>query len=175
MRIKILVMTVLALSVILATAWAADISGTWKGEMAGMRGGGTPMEFIFTAKAAGNKLTGTWKGPQGEGTEISDGKIDGDKVSFTVKSAGKMAGMKINYKGTVSGDEMKLTMEFDMSGVDFSQMGGGMGGPPPGGGGGMGGPGGGGPGGGGGRGGGMGGPGGGGGMPPMELTLKKQK
>lgn len=174
MRIKILVMTILALSVILATAWAADISGTWKGEMAGMRGGGTPMEFTFTAKAEGNKLTGTWKGPQGEGTEITNGKIDGDKVSFTVKTAGKMAGMKINYKGTVSGDEMKLTMEFDMSGVDFSQMGGGrggpggggMGGPPPGGGGGMGGPP---PGGGGGMGG------RGGGMPPMELTLKKQK
>jgi hypothetical protein len=51
---------------------------------------------------------------------------------------------------------MKLTMEMDMSGVDFSAMGGGpggggMGGPPPSGGG----------------------PGG--GMPPMELTVKKVK
>jgi hypothetical protein len=100
---------------------------------------------------------------QGE-NKIINGKIEGNNVSFTVATEdGMMAGLKINYKGTVTGDEMKLTMEMDMSGVDFSAMGGGMGGP-----------GGGGPG-----GGGMGGPPPGGGpggeRPPMELTVKKVK
>lgn len=143
MRAKILVVFIAVLGVMLAPAWGADITGTWKGSMDGM---GQSMEFSFTFKADGNALTGTMKGPGGNESPISNGKIDGDKVSFTVKTTGKME-MTINYKGTVSGDEMDLTMEVDMSGM----------GAPPGGGPGGGGPGGGGP------GGGMGGP------PPLKL------
>ena len=158
MRIKILLMAVLALSFLVSTAWAADIAGTWKGSQEMM---GQQMERSFTFvvdKSDSTKFTGTSPGRQGGENQITDGKIDGDNVSFNVKMTGKME-MTIKYKGTVKGDEMTLTMEFDMSG-----MGGGMGGPPPGGGGGMGGP----PpgGGGGGMGGGMGGP-------PAPLVLKK--
>lgn len=141
MRIKILVMTVLALSVLLATAWAADISGTWKGSMDMM---GQSMDLSFTFKADGNTFTGTTIGPQGQESPVSDGKIDGDKISFVVKTTGKME-MTIKYNGTLKGNEMTLKMSFDMP-----AMGGGAGG----------GPGGGGP--------------GGGGMPPMpDLVLKK--
>ena len=152
MRVKILVTILAVLGVMLAPALGADITGTWKGSMDMM---GQSMELSFTFKADGNTFTGTSVGPQGNEYPISDGKIDGDKISFSVKTTGKME-MTINYKGTFSGDEMKLTMAFDMSG-----MGGGMGGPP----------------GGGGQGGGMGGPpGGGGGMGgPPELTLKRVK
>jgi hypothetical protein len=152
MRIKILFATVLALSLMLATALAGNITGTWKGTMDMM---GQSMELGFKFKADGSKLGGTAIGPQGEETPITEGKIDGDKISFTVKVTGQME-MTIKYKGTIAADAIKLTMSMD--------MGGGMGGPGGGGpGGGMGGPGGGGPGG--------GGPGG--GMPPMEITLKK--
>jgi len=186
MRIKILVLTVFALSVILTSALAADIAGTWKGTREMM---GQSMEVSFTFvpdKSDATKFTGTSPGREGAENKITEGKIDGNNVSFTVAmEGGMMPGMKIKYKGAVTGDEMKLTMEMDMSGVDFSAMGGGpgggMGGPPPGGGG-MGGP----PPGGGGMGGpppgggGMGGPppgggGPGGGMPSMELTVKKVK
>jgi hypothetical protein len=114
---------------------------------------GQSMELGFTFKAAGSTLTGTSVGPQGEESPISDGKIDGDNISFVVKVTGQME-MKINYKGKISGDEIKLTMQFDMAG--------------------MGGPGGGGPGAGGPGGGGPGGGGPGGGMPaPPELVLKR--
>jgi autotransporter translocation and assembly factor TamB len=143
MRIKFLLLTIVALSMVLATAFAADVTGTWKGQMEGM-GGGQPMDFTFNFKADGATLTGTTQGPQGSENAISNGKIDGDKVSFDVKVTGKME-MTIKYSGTVTGDEMKLSMAMEFAG----------GGP---GGGGMGGPG-----------------GGGGGMPPMELTLKKVK
>ena len=128
MRIKILVMTVLALSVLLATAWAADISGTWKGSM---DMAGNSMELSFTFKADGNTFTGTTVGPQGQESPVSDGKIDGDKISFVVKTTGKME-MTIKYNGTLKGDEMTLKMSFDMP-----AMGGGAGGGPGGGGGGM--------------------------------------
>ena len=160
MRIKILVMTVLALSMLLATAWAADISGKWEGSMDMM---GQSMKLGFVFKAEGAKLSGTSIGPNGEESAISEGKIEGDKISFTVKVTGQME-MTIKYKGTISAEEIKLTMAMDMGGMGGGPGGpggGGPGGPPPGGG--MGGPGGGGP----------GGPGG--GMPPMELVLKRAK
>jgi hypothetical protein len=141
MRTKILVMAVVVLSFMLSTAWGADITGKWKGTMDMM---GQAMELGFTFKVAGSELTGTSAGPQGQEYPISEGKIDGDDLSFVVQVTGQME-MKINYKGKIVGEEIKLTMEMDM---------GGMGGPPGGGGG----PGGGGP---------------GGGMGPMELTLKR--
>ncbi len=144
MRTKILVMAVVVLSFMLATAWGADITGKWKGSMDMM---GQSMELGFNFKVNGSELTGTSIGPQGEEYAISEGKIAGDDLSFVVQVTGQME-MKINYKGKVVGEEIKLTMEFDM---------GGMGGPP--GGGAGGGPGGGGP------GGGMGG--------PPEITLKR--
>ena len=40
--------------------------------------------------------------------EITDGKIDGDNVSFTVKRETQNGPMETKYKGTVSGDELKL-------------------------------------------------------------------
>lgn len=147
MRNKILITVVVVMGAMLATAWGADITGKWKGSMDMM---GQSMELGFTFNAAGSTLTGTSIGPQGEEYPISDGKIDGDNISFVVKVTGQME-MKINYKGKISGDEIRLTMQFDMPG---------MGGP------GGGGPGGGGP--------GAGGPGG--GMPgPPELVLKRVK
>lgn len=156
MRIKILVLTVFALSVMLSSALGADIAGTWKGTREMM---GQSMEVSFTFvpdKSDATKFTGTTPGRQGGENKITEGKIDGNNVSFTVvMEGGMMAGMKMKYKGAITGDEMKLTMEMDMSGVDMSAMGGGMGGP------------------GGGPGGGMGGPGG--GRPPMELIVKKVK
>lgn len=158
MRIKILLMAVLALSFLVSTAFAADIAGTWKGTRE-MMGQEREVSFTFVVdKSDPTKFTGTTPGFQGGENQISEGKLEGDKISFQVKTTGKME-MTFKYSGTVKDDEMTLTMSFDMSG-----MGGGMGGPPRGGGGG---------------GGGMGGPppGGGGGMggPPPPMVLKKVK
>jgi hypothetical protein len=41
-------------------------------------------------------------------TEITDGKVDGNNVSFTVKREFNGNSMVTKYEGTVSGDEMKL-------------------------------------------------------------------
>jgi hypothetical protein len=150
MRTKIPVMVVAVILVLLATAWSADINGTWKGSMDMM---GQSMELSFTFKVDGAELTGTSIGPQGNEYPISEGKITGDDISFVVEVTGQME-MKINYKGKIVGDEIKLTMQMDMGGMGGGPPGGGMGGPPAGGGG---------PG---------GGPGGGMGAPP-ELVLKK--
>ena len=124
MRSKIIVIAVVVLSFMLATAWGADITGKWKGSMDMM---GQSMELGFIFKVDGSTLTGTSIGPQGNETPISDGKIQGDDISFVVKVTGQME-LTINYKGKISGDEIKLKMQMDMPG-----MGGGEGGGPGGG------------------------------------------
>ena len=99
---------------------AADVSGKWVAEQPG-RNGGPPRQTTFVLKAEGTKLTGTMTGGGGRGgaptpIEITDGKVDGDKVSFTVKRETQNGPMESKYEGTVSGDELKL--KFSMNGND---------------------------------------------------------
>ena len=114
MGFKMIAVAVSVLCLMILTAGAADITGTWVAEMTGGPGGGEAMKFTFNLKADGSALTGTMSGPRGGDNKITEGKIDGDNVSFAVKVSGMEGNeMKINYKGTVSGDEMKLTFEFE--------------------------------------------------------------
>jgi len=97
------------------TASAADIAGVWKATVDTPNGA---MESTLDLKVTGTKLTGTVTSAQMPSAPISDGKVDGDNVSFTVKRDGPNGQFVINYKGTVSGDEMKLKIEipqFDRS------------------------------------------------------------
>jgi hypothetical protein len=90
------------------TVLAADASGTWKASIETPNGA---MENTFTFKVEGDKLTGTiTMGQMGEGP-ISEGKVDGDNVSFAVVREFNGNEFRINYKGKVAGDEMKLTGE----------------------------------------------------------------
>ncbi|MBN2243871.1 MAG: hypothetical protein JW793_14390 [Acidobacteria bacterium] len=110
MRFQALAVAAPIFCLMVLAAAAADITGTWIAEMPGGSGG----SFTFNLKADGANLTGTMSGPRGGENEIVDGKIDGDKVSFAVKVGGTGGNeMKINYSGTVSGEEMKLTFEFE--------------------------------------------------------------
>jgi hypothetical protein len=86
-------------------ALAADVTGVWKGE-AGEKGPAP----AFTLKQSGMLLTGTTAGRNGE-IEISNGKVEGDKVYFEVTR--EMQGNKVTtkYSGTVSGGSMKLSIE----------------------------------------------------------------
>jgi hypothetical protein len=85
---------------------ATDFSGTWTGAMAGGDNGGFQLSFTF--KQDGASLTGSVKGPQGDAIAISDGKVDGDKITFKVVIQG---GTTISHEGTINaaGDEIKLT------------------------------------------------------------------
>ena len=90
----------------LTLAWAADVNGKWTAQVPGRDG--QTRELTFTFKAEGEKLTGSMSGQQGD-SEITDGKISGDQISFTVKINIQGNERKFLYKGTVSGDEMKVT------------------------------------------------------------------
>ncbi len=103
-------------------AFAAGIDGTWNGEVAGM-GGGEPMKISYTFKADGKTLTGTTKDMNGEDMSIKDGKIDGNKFSYSIDLG---MGQPMKFNGEVKGDTIELKMDMgDMGG------GGGMGGMPP--------------------------------------------
>jgi hypothetical protein len=108
---KLLFVTTLLLVVALA-AFAADVTGKWTFEQAGRGGGGTPTVVTLNLKSAGAALTGTMSRPGRDGaameSPISDGKIDGDNISFTTSQTMGDMTMKTEYKGTVAGSEIKL-------------------------------------------------------------------
>jgi hypothetical protein len=99
------------------SAHAADITGKWTADMQ-MPGGGDSMQISFTFTQDGSTLTGSVLGPQGDANPISDGKVEGDKVSFKVS----FNGMTITHEGTINaaGDEIKLSTKSDSG--DFPAM-----------------------------------------------------
>jgi len=107
---------IIALTPITALA-ATDVTGTWSGSLAGPDGG-AGMQISFTFKQDGDKLTGTVQGAQGYLIAISEGKMDGDKISFKVS----FNGMTITHEGTVNGDEIKLTSKSDQGDFPGGEM-----------------------------------------------------
>jgi hypothetical protein len=93
-------------------AFGADVDGKWTGTIAGMDGNNITITYTF--KAEGNVLTGSSIGPDGNAIPIKDGKIDGDKISFSIVLDFGGQEMKLDYNGVVAADQIKLT--FDMGG-----------------------------------------------------------
>jgi hypothetical protein len=96
-----------------ALTMAADISGKWTGDMPGR--GGESASTTFNFKVDGEKLTGSMTGPQGE-IPLQEGKVAGNQVSFSTTLDFGGNSVKIVYKGTLSGDQMKMTREREGSG-----------------------------------------------------------
>jgi hypothetical protein len=116
-RFLVLVTALLAITFV---SRAADITGKWTAQVAGRNGAQQAMTFEL--KADGATLTGTVTGGGGGGRrggggggggaaqarQISDGKIDGDKISFTVKTEANGQTRVATYTGTISGDTLQL-------------------------------------------------------------------
>lgn len=86
---------------------AADVTGKWTATVQGR--GGQSREVTYNFKASGSTLTGTTSGMGGQEIQISDGKVEGDNISFKVKMEFGGNSMVMSYKGVVSGDEIKFT------------------------------------------------------------------
>jgi hypothetical protein len=98
-------------------ASAGDVAGKWKAAFLGPKEKcpKTFCEVVLNFKVDGDKVTGVaqmgnWPGD----APISDGKIDGDRISFT--TIGKLwssSGFpKMKFAGTLNGGEMRLTMSW---------------------------------------------------------------
>jgi hypothetical protein len=97
---------------------AADISGKWKAEYT--TPDGTARTSDFDLKADGAKLTGKVSSPRGE-SEIKEGAVKGDEVTFVVIRNFNGDDVKINYKGKVEGNTIKFTVQFgDQGGFEMT-------------------------------------------------------
>jgi opacity protein-like surface antigen len=89
-------------------AAAADVTGKWTAEIPG-RGGNT-QTTTFTFKADGAKLEGTVANQRGD-NPITEGKVDGDKISFVQVMNFNGNEMKMTYTGVVKGDTIEITRD----------------------------------------------------------------
>ncbi|HEY1759589.1 MAG TPA: hypothetical protein VGG72_29720 [Bryobacteraceae bacterium] len=100
---NIVILAALAL-LAMATAFAADVSGTWTASFDTQVGA---QNYTYTFKVEGGKLTGTAKSNLGEGTLA--GTVNGDDISFVESLTYQGMQLEIPYKGKISGDEIKFT------------------------------------------------------------------
>ena len=103
--------TVLVMAAVLAApvfVHAADVTGTWTASFDTQIG---KQNYTYEFKVSGNQLTGKAKSDNGE-SELKNGKVDGDKVSFveTLRVMDMM--VEVTYSGTVtSNDEIKFSRD----------------------------------------------------------------
>ena len=99
------------------SASAADISGKWKGTAEGPNG---PLERTFTFKVEGTKLTGETESQMIGKSTITDGTVEGDKIAFSIKASFQGNDLTLMYKGTISGDTIKLSVDFGGQAAEYT-------------------------------------------------------
>lgn len=101
-------MVLATLCVVGGIAQAADVDGTWTASFNTQVGEQT---YTYTLKAEGATLTGTAKGNLITDSTLSDGKIDGNKITFVEKGSYMGMPLQFNYSGELAGDEIKFKRE----------------------------------------------------------------
>jgi hypothetical protein len=86
-------------------ARTADIAGKWTASFDTQIG---VQNYTYTLKVDGTKLTGTAESQFGK-TEIAEGAVKGDEISFVENLNFEGNALKIAYTGKISGDEIKFT------------------------------------------------------------------
>ena len=104
---------------------AADANGKWTWSTPG-RNGGDPRVTTLTLKVDGEKVTGNVSSPGRQGgaareTEISDGKLKGEDLSFSVVREVNGNKMTTKYSGKVSATSIKGKIEFERNGETQSR------------------------------------------------------
>ena len=95
---------------------AAGVDGVWKAVYT--TPDGNQRQTTFHLKADGEKLTGKAVSQAGE-TDIKDGTVKGEDVSFTIVRSFGGNEVNLKYNGKVAGDEMKLTVHFNENSFDI--------------------------------------------------------
>lgn len=104
-------LVLIALAAVQLSAWAADISGTWKAEFDTQIG---IQKYTFTFKQEGDSLTGKANseiGGEKHESKLKDGKVDGDTVSFVELLNFQGNDLEIRYRGNLSGKEIKFSRQ----------------------------------------------------------------
>jgi hypothetical protein len=114
--LKKLALAVLFVTLGSVSALAADFNGKWTGDVTTPRGTQT---LTFDFKVDGSALTGKVTTPRGS-NDISNGKVDGDNISFDQVVNFNGNEFKITYTGKADGDNIKFTRQMgDMGSSEF--------------------------------------------------------
>ena len=114
MKTRALLLAFLAVVFLSSPAFAAPVDGKWAG-MIDTPMGTLPVGFNF--KADGAMLGGSTTGPDGAELAIKNGKVDGDKITFSVDIDFGGMPFTLAYVGVVSAEQIKLTL--DIMGMPF--------------------------------------------------------
>jgi hypothetical protein len=91
----------------LALIRAADVTGRWTATFTTQVG---EQSYTFEFVVKGNQLTGTAKGNLLGESKITEGKVDGDTISFVENGTYMEMPLRIVYTGTAtSNDEIKFS------------------------------------------------------------------
>src|SRR5215472_6520553 len=94
----------------------SDPSGNWSWVMKG-RQGRPDRTITAKLKVSGDKITGTVSSPGRDGastdSDITDGRIKGDEITFSTSREDRGAKMTYKYSGKLSGATNKGKMEFE--------------------------------------------------------------
>jgi hypothetical protein len=101
---RLLALGVLAVT-FLAIAYAAGATGKWTATFNTQVG---EQKYTWDLTVAGSKLTGKYTSSNGNG-EITDGKVDGNNLSWVENLDYQGMPLRIEYTATLSGDELKIT------------------------------------------------------------------
>jgi hypothetical protein len=118
MRTRTVTLAVALLVLFTFVVFAGDATGKWVAEQQGRTG--QTMTTTFNFKVEGTTLTGTVSGRGGD-TPISEGKVDGNNISFAVVRTMGDREMKMLYKGVVSDNEIKFQV-FMREGAEPREM-----------------------------------------------------
>jgi hypothetical protein len=88
-----------------ATVLAADFNGKWTAEFDTQIGA---QKYTYEFHVDGATVTGKATNERGE-TAITEGKIDGDNITFVEALSFNGMDIKIIYTGKINGDEIKFT------------------------------------------------------------------
>lgn len=92
---------------LLAGVRTADVSGTWSATFDTQMG---QQQYTYTFVVKGTELTGIAKGNLTGETKISDGKVDGQKITFVENATFMEMPVRFEYSGTMtSADEIKMS------------------------------------------------------------------
>src|SRR4026207_2560801 len=101
--------TLLALAVTSLSAFAADITGTWKAEFETQRG---LQKYTFALKQDGTSVTGkanVERDGEKREAELKEGKVEGDTITFVEPLKIQDNELRVTYTGKISGNEIKFT------------------------------------------------------------------
>ena len=82
-----------------------DVTGTWKGEW---EMNGTTLPSIFVLKSTGGVVTGAMMTGANTSTEIHDGKIEGDTITFWVNTEYQGQTYILQYKGKITAGQINF-------------------------------------------------------------------